>query len=119
MITEFRALVDYYQQKGELRHVYKPVHARYELPAVMKKTNGGKPVLFHQVDDYAMPVAGGFGNTRAAIAESMGVAVADLRAHFARAIANPIPTHRVQQAPVQQHVVYPPFTLTDYFPIMT
>ena len=31
MITEFRALVDYYQQKGELRHVYKPVHARYEL----------------------------------------------------------------------------------------
>lgn len=119
MITEFRTLVDYYQQKGELRHVYKQVRSRYELPAIMKKTNGGKPVMFHHVDDHAIPVAGGFGNTREAIAESMGVSVKDLRSHFAQAIAHPIPTHRVEQGPVQQHVVYPPFTLTDYFPIMT
>ena len=117
-VDDLRTLAELYDRAGLLHHVSRRVSSENELMAVMKKTGGTMPVLFHKVDDYECPVVTGLGGTRALLAASMGITQDRLREHLASAITHPLPCQTVTQAPCQEKVIQAPFALNEYFPVL-
>lgn len=116
--ADLRVLTGMYDKAGLLHHVSRKVSSENELMAVMKKTGGTMPVVFHHVDEYPCSVVTGLGGTRDLLAASMGITADRLRAHLARAITHPLPPRQVTQAPCQEQVIRAPFSLDRYFPIL-
>ncbi len=117
-ITDLKKLTKLYDDAHLLSHVSRKVSSENELMAVMKKTGGKRPMIFHHVDDYAAPVVTGLGGTRDLLASSMGIRAGMLRQHLAHAITHPLAPHVVTQAPCQQRCITAPFSLDSYFPVL-
>ena len=116
--SDFKELTMQYEQQGLLSHITRKVSADSEMMAVMKKTKGQIPLLFHQVDGYPCKVVTGLGGSRKLLAQSMGITEDKLRKHLAAAIAHPIPVTHVAEGKCQQEVHMAPFSLVDYFPVL-
>lgn len=118
VISDMKELTAEYEKKGLLSHVTRKVSSENELMAVMKKTKGKLPIMFHQVDEYPCKVVTGLGGSRKLLAESMGIKEENLRKHLASAIAHPIPVTQAAQGKCQQEIHLAPFSLDNYFPIL-
>lgn len=117
-LTNIRDLITYWNQKGVMLRIKREVDPLYELGGVISKQDG-QPFYFEKVKGYSLPMVAGFGSDRGLLADSMGINEADLIPKLIEAIVDPIPTHRVVEAPVQEKVVLDDIQLDRLFPIGT
>lgn len=118
-MVNIRQLLDYWEKSGTLLRMRREVDPHFELGAVVKKDRASHPFLFEKVKGYSAPMAVGLGGNKELIADSMGIAAADLLPALIRSIVQPIPTKSTGNAPVHQNVVTAPFDLKELFPICT
>jgi len=69
---KFRAVLDHLEAEGSLTRVSKAVDPRYEVAAYLRKLDG-RPVLFENVKDSALPVAGNLLSRMDLLCESLGI----------------------------------------------
>ncbi|MDH5792734.1 MAG: UbiD family decarboxylase, partial [Candidatus Bathyarchaeota archaeon] len=100
---------------GELVRIEETVSPRYEIPAVLRRFDGGRAVLFEDVEGYDARVVGGVCGTRGRILGALGVSAGDLYGRLLDAVRNPTPCE-VGDGPVKEVIDEP--GLGD-FPILT
>lgn len=116
----FRDFLADLDASGRLLHLTKEVSPSFEAAALMKKTQGKRPMLFERVAGSGIPMACGIGGTRELIAESVGCDVDGLDAALASAIVNPIPPVVTEgPVPVQQTFIEAPFELDRHIPVLS
>ncbi|MDD3260787.1 MAG: UbiD family decarboxylase [Oscillospiraceae bacterium] len=118
-IPDFRTLLAQQESSGKLLHIRKEVSQQYETAALMKKTQGRRPMLFEKIKGSPCPMACGMGGTRELLATSIGCNVEKLNARLAQAILHPVPVTQVKQAAVQENTVSAPFSIGQYMPVLT
>jgi len=114
-MTDLREFMDGLEARGELVRVGEPLSPLYEISAVMKELDGGKALLFEDVEGYETRIVSGICGTRERILEALAVGSEDLYGHLLNAVRNPTPC-RVGDGPVKEVVDAP--KLSD-FPVLT
>ncbi|MBV8392823.1 MAG: UbiD family decarboxylase, partial [Alphaproteobacteria bacterium] len=92
-------------QEGALLRVPKPVDPAFELSAFLSAADAGPALLFEKVNGSSLTVAGNLLNSRARIAEALGIEVAEIVPRIHKAIREPIQPVCVASGDVQQVVV--------------
>lgn len=102
----FRQLVEALRERGEMATVTRQVDPRHELTAVMRHMQRGpnRPLLFADVKGSDLPVITNVFGFRRTVAESLGLAEADLLRTMVSLEAKGLPVDRVGTAPVQEIV---------------
>jgi UbiD family decarboxylase len=85
---EFRESLASLDSQGELTRVARPVSSRYEVAALLKKSEG-KPILFENVDGGTVPVAGNLLSRMELLCRSLGIRKEDWIERLSSAIQNP------------------------------
>jgi len=87
---KFRESLSKLDSEGLLTRIQKPVSAKYEISARLKK-HEGKPVLFENVMGVAVPVAGNLLSSMDLLCESLGIRKEEWIERLNLAIRNPGP----------------------------
>jgi 2,5-furandicarboxylate decarboxylase 1 len=114
-MRDLKGFMEELEADEELVRVKEPVSPRYEIPAVLRRFDGGKAVLFEDVEGYDAMVVGGVCGTRARIFDALGVGAEELYERLLDAVRSPTPCE-VGDGPVKEVVDEP--SLGD-FPILT
>ena len=114
-MKDLRGFMEELEAGGELVRIEETVSPRYEIPAVLRRFDGGRAVLFEDVEGYDARVVGGVCGTRGRILGALGVSAGDLYGRLLDAVRNPTPCE-VGDGPVKEVIDEP--GLGD-FPILT
>ncbi len=114
-MRDLRGFMEELESGGELVRVEEPLSTRYEIPAVLRRFDGEKAVLFEDVEGYDAMVVGGVCGARSRILDALGVGAKELYGCLLNAVRNPTPCE-VRDGPVKEVVDEP--GLGD-FPILT
>ncbi|WP_276352136.1 UbiD family decarboxylase [Cohnella caldifontis] len=117
MMTDLRSLIAHWERRQRIIHVTNEVDPDFELAAIVKSGKGKQPFWFEKVKGYGVPMISGLGGDRGMLAESMGIPEPELVPKLIDAIVRPLPTHRVERAPVQENVITGNIRLDERFPI--
>ena len=93
------------EKDGALVRVPKPVDREFELSAFLSAADSGPALLFEKVDGSSMPVVGNLLNSRARIAQALGICVADIVPRIHEAIRAPLKPAKVASGRVQDVIV--------------
>ena len=93
------------EKDGALLKIPKPVNPAFELSAFLSAVDAGPAALFEKVDGSAFRVAGNLLNSRARIAQALGIGVADIVPRIHQSIRAPLKPVAVQSGRVQDVVV--------------
>lgn len=118
MKNDLRGVLERLDAAGALRRVSRRVSGAYELPSLLKKTDGRVPICFEQVDDYACHMVAGLGGTRETLALAVGCRPDGIAERLARAVVNPLPVRRIRSGPVHENVVTAPFDIDKLMPVL-
>jgi len=113
---DLRCFLESLEANGDLVRIAEPFSVEYEIPAALRKFDGGKAVLFEEVKEYGHKVVGGVCGTRDRILEALGVESVGLYGALQVAVRNPR-TCELGDGPVKEMVLDEP-SLSD-FPILT
>jgi 2,5-furandicarboxylate decarboxylase 1 len=119
MITDLRDQMKMLESWDELLRVKKEVSSRFELPALCKKMETGKALVFEKVAGFSHPVAVGCDNSRLRIARVLDTDEYGLSARCAEAIRLPRPPREVRDAPVQEIKITRDIDLLRELPVVT
>ncbi len=97
--------LDALEKDGALLRVPKPVDREFELSAFLSAADAGPALLFEKVNGSALRVAGNLLNSRARIAQALGIGVADIVPRIHEAIRAPVKPAKVASGRVQDVVV--------------
>ena len=114
-MTDLRRFIDRLEERDEVVHISERLSPRFEISAVLKEFDGGKAIVFEDVEGYEARVVAGFSGTRGRILDALGVEAEDLYGHLLDAVRNPTPC-KVGDGPVKEVVETP--SLGD-LPILT
>lgn len=103
---------------GRLAVARRGAALRFELAGIANRLDGKQATLFPQPDGHEITVVSGLTSDRAWMAESLGVTEDKLVHAFQDAVANPIPSRLVENAPCQE-VVHDDPDLERLLPIPT
>ncbi|MHC5305788.1 UbiD family decarboxylase [Bartonella sp. LJL80] len=112
-----RGFLQQLEREGALHHVTYPVDIRYEIASILALRPREAAQFFDDVKQARMPVVGNIYNSRARFAQGLGIEPARLDAFCHAALRNPIPPIIVDNAPVQDVVIKPPFDIADIMPV--
>jgi 2,5-furandicarboxylate decarboxylase 1 len=115
----FREQLELLEEMGEVRHVTRAVNPRFEVAAVAKRLDGGPVLVFDHVEGHDMPVVIGLDADRRRIARSFGETPQGLVERYVAAIADPLPCEIVDDAPIKEVIIEPPFDVANEMPILT
>ena len=103
-MQDFRELLRWLEQRGDLSSVSRAVDPRHELTAVMRHMQKGpnKALLFRSVRGTDMPVATNLFGFRRAIAASLGLEEGELLRALVAREGQRVPFERVREGPVQE-----------------
>ena len=87
MTYSFRELVEKLRQQGHVEDIQKPVDIRH-IAALVDKSE--KALVFHNVNDYAMPVVSGIANGRERIGAAFDCAYGEVYKRLDAGLTNPI-----------------------------
>ena len=87
MTYSFRDLVEKLRQQGHIEDIEKPVDIRH-IAALVDKSE--KALVFHNVNDYAMPVVSGIANGRERIGAAFDCAYSEVYKRLDVGLSNPI-----------------------------
>lgn len=105
VIETFRSWIAYWEQKGWLSRIRKPVDPRYVLGGITMKLGKEKAVLFEQVSGCATPLVTNFLFSREALAASVGMEAKNLIPWLQRAMEKPRSCKVMEKAPFQENVL--------------
>ena len=92
------------EQEGALVRVTKWVDPVFELSAFLSAADAGPALLFEKVGTSPLKIAGNLLNSRARIADALGIAVAEIVPRIHQAIRAPVAPLKVATGDVQQVV---------------
>ena len=119
MIFSLRTFLDHLRQRRGLYTVKKPVHPKFELGAILKKTRGAVPILFEKVVGHSVPIVGGICGSRECLALALGCRREDLIPRIVEAITRPSHTITVDRAPAHENILTSGIDIGKLFPIPT
>lgn len=119
MIDDLRSQLQAVEDWGEVLHVRREVNPRFELPAICKKLEADKALLFEKVKGYSLPVVVGLDNSRSRIARVLGTDDFGLTPRYLEAILNPLPPTVVQDGPVKEVRITKNIDLAELLPVIT
>ena len=119
MSQSLRAILNKFEQSGDLHYVERPVEPQYELGAVLALRDHGPTQFFRQVRGHTMPVVGNLLNTRDKIARALGVERSALQAACLAALEKGIKPELVAGGPVQEVIQTEPGALERLLPVPT
>ena len=119
MIDDLRMQLEAVENWGEVLHIRKEVDPRFELPAICKKLEAGKAVIFEKVKGYSMPVVVGLDNSRSRMARVLGTDDFGLIPRYLEAIRSPLPLVVVKDGPVKEVKITRKIDLLNTLPIIT
>lgn len=119
MIDDLRSQLEAVEKWGEVLHVTKEVNPRFELPAICKKLEADKAVIFEKVKGYSMPVVVGLDNNRSRMARVLGTDDFGLTPRYLEAIRSPLPPVVVKDGPVKEVKTTRNIDLLNYLPVIT
>jgi 2,5-furandicarboxylate decarboxylase 1 len=93
------------EQDGALLRIAKPVDSAFELSAFLSAADAGPALLFEKVNGSSLRVAGNLLNSRARIAQALGIGTADIVPRIHESIRAPIKPVKVASGRVQDVVV--------------
>jgi len=102
-MADLRAFLDRLEADGDLVHIDRPLSPRFEIPAVLKRFDCGKALLFEKVEGYDTRIVGGVCGTRRRILKALGVETEALYGRILHAVRNPTPCE-VGDGPVKDVV---------------
>ncbi len=102
MTYSFRELVEKLRQQGHVEDIQKPVDIRH-IAALVDKSE--KALVFHNVNDYAMPVVSGIANGRARIGAAFDCAYGEVYKRLDAGLTNPIEPETINGGPVREIVL--------------
>jgi UbiD family decarboxylase len=108
-----------FERTGDLHYIDRPVNPRYELGTVLALRGHGPTQFFRRVTGYPIPVVGNLLNTRAKIAQGLGVPLAQLQRVCLAALAQGIPPEIVAHGPAQEVVQPSPRDIPSLLPVPT
>ena len=100
-----RPFLDALEKDGALLRIPKPVDREFELSAFLSAADAGPALLFEKVNGSALRVAGNLLNSRARIAQALGIGIADIVPRIHEAIRAPVKPAKVASGRVQDVVV--------------
>ena len=100
-----RPFLDALEKDGALLRIPKPVDREFELSAFLSAADAGPALLFEKVNGSALRVAGNLLNSRARIAQALGIGTADIVPRIHEAIRAPVKSVEVASGRVQDVVV--------------
>ena len=101
----FREFIRELDERGILIHVRKPVSARFEVAALMKKLDP-RPVLFHRIREApGFRLLGNLCADRRIVASALGVDEDEVLNRLAAAMNNPNPSKKIVKDPPCQEIV--------------
>ena len=89
-MQSIRPFLERLEQDGELLRIPKPVDSAFELSAFLSAADAGPALLFEKVNGSALRVAGNLLNSRARIAQALGIQPADIVPRIHEAIRAPV-----------------------------
>ncbi|MGQ9595629.1 MAG: UbiD family decarboxylase [Anaerolineae bacterium] len=104
---DLRTLLACLAQDGLLQEVEEALDPRFQIAQALLE-RGERPARFLHVAGSPFPVVGGLCAHRETIARGLGIAPQDLTLTLARALHEPAPPPRVEEAPCQEVVVEAP-----------
>ena len=102
MQYNFREMVDKLRKQGHVEDIYKSVDIRH-IAALVDKSD--KALVFHNVNDYAMPVVSGISNGRERIGAAFDCPYGEVYKRIDQGLSNPIPPAMVNDGPVQEIIL--------------
>jgi 2,5-furandicarboxylate decarboxylase 1 len=119
MIDDLRSQLEAVEKWGEVLRITKEVNPRFELPAICKKLEADKAVIFEKVKGYSMPVVVGLDNNRSRMARVLGTDDFGLTPRYLEAIRRPLPPVVVKDGPVKEVKTTRNIDLLNYLPVIT
>lgn len=119
MIDDLRSQLEAVEKWGEVLRITKEVNPRFELPAICKKLEADKAVIFEKVKGYSMPVVVGLDNNRSRMARVLGTDDFGLTPRYLEAIRSPLPPVVVKDGPVKEVKTTRNIDLLSYLPVIT
>jgi len=102
-MTDLRAFLHRLEGAGELVHIEEPLSPRFEIPAALRRFDGGKALIFDRVEGYETRVVGGVCGTRRRILDALDIKAEALYERLLHAMRNPTPCE-VEDGPVKEVV---------------
>ncbi len=119
MITTLRSWLDRLAETDRLAMIRPGRKLRYEIAAIANRFDGRKATFFPRPDGHPIPVVSGLTSDRGWMAEAMGVPPSELLRRFQQAVAHPLPSREVADAPVQAQIHTNSIDLAALLPIPT
>lgn len=119
MIDDLRTELQALEEREEVLHIPREVDPRFELPALSKKLEEDKCLLFEKVKGSSMPVVVGVDNNRSRIARVLGTDGFSLTSRYLEAIAHPLTPVGVQDGPVKEIKITSHVDLRKQLPMIT
>jgi len=119
MIDDLRTQLKAVEEWGEMLPIGQEVDPRFELPAISKKLEADKALLFKKVKGYSIPVLVGLDNSRSRISRVLRVDDFNLTLRYLEAIRNPLPPIVVQDGPVKKVKITKDINLLEQLPVVT
>lgn len=116
--ADLRSWLAYLESSDRLAFAKPGVKLEFELAGIANRLDGNKATFFPAPDGHAVPVVSGIVSARGWMAEALGVNANELLQRFQHAVAHPMPTHPVTQAPCQD-VVHRDVDLKKILPVPT
>ena len=116
--TSFRGALGRLRAAGRLRTLNREADPDYEIASLMKRLDGAEALLFPQVKGHRIPVLGNLLCSQANCEAAFGVGYRQIREFVARALGNPVPPQRVDNAPCQEHVRTQDFDIGRMLPVL-
>ncbi len=104
-MQSIRPFLERLEQDGELLRIPKPVDREFEISAFLSAADAGPALLFEKVNGSALRVAGNLLNSRARIAQALGIQPAEIVPRIHRAIREPVNPVKVAAGRVHEVVV--------------
>ena len=102
-MTDLRDFLHGLEEDGDLVHIEEPLSPRFEIPAALKRFDGGKTLIFEKVKDHETRVVGGVCGMRRRILGALGVKAESMPERLLHASRNPTPCE-VGDGPVKEVV---------------
>ncbi len=101
-VRTLRDWLEHLDRHGRLAVIRPETGLRYELAAIAKRMDGQRATFFPRPGGNSIPVLSGIVSDRQWIADAMGVEANEVLASFQEAALNPIASHAVRNAAVQE-----------------
>ena len=114
-MTDLRDFLQGLEKKGDVVHIEETLSPRFEVPAALKRFDGGKALFFENVEGHGTKIVGGVCGKRGRLLDALGVEAESLPERLLHASRNPTPCE-VGDGPVKE--VVESLSLSD-IPVLT